>query len=137
MWVGGHYPIWSEAEHVYFAVDVLVWNGRRLADCPAEFRHFWLAQRLGGDEAAPAAQQRTAANPCPFVPLTPLACTPENLHAAYAGAPPFASPKDGLLLTHREALYEGGACPLLLCWADATCSARFFDYGSAQVRLCL
>ena len=130
--------IWSDAEKTYYVLDCLVWNGHRLVDCPFEFRHFWLRQRLGADEpapaTAPATQQRSAANPCVFAPLLALPATPLNLHAAYAGSPPFAAPKDGLLFVHREALYEGGMSPLVLSWADASCSARFFDYGSDQMR---
>ena len=126
--------IWSDAEKTYYVLDVLAWNGHRLVDCPFEFRHFWLRQRLGADEAVPATQQRTAANPCVFAPLLALPATPLNLHAAYAGSPPFAAPKDGLLFVHREALYEGGTSPLVLSWSDASCSARFFDYGSDQMQ---
>ena len=42
-----------------------------------------------------------------------------------------------LLLLHRDALYEAGASPLLLAWADARCSARFYDYGPAQMQSAL
>ena len=42
--------------------------------------------------------------------------------------------RDGLLLMHRDALYEGGApSPLQLSWSDASCSTRFYDYGSARM----
>jgi len=29
--------------------------------------------------------------------------------------------------------YEAGPSPLLLAWSDASCSSRFYDYGSAQM----
>jgi hypothetical protein len=56
-----------------------------------------------------------------------------NLRYAYDGPAPFGAPRDGLLFLHRDALYEAGPSPLLLAWADATCSARFYDYGSVKM----
>lgn len=128
--------IWSEAEQVYYVLDVVQWNGQRLVDCPAEFRRFWLHSKLAEVEAEAASASAGAvagAEACRFVPLLSLECTPSHLHSAYAGAAPFGAPKDGLLFLHREALYEAGASPLLLSWSDATCSARFFDYGTPQM----
>ena len=41
--------------------------------------------------------------------------------------------RDGLLLMHRDALYEAGPSPLQLAWSDAGCSERFYDYGSERM----
>jgi hypothetical protein len=50
-----------------------------------------------------------------------------------ASAPGGGGGRDGLLLLHRQALYEAGPSPLLLSWSDASCSRRFYDYGSEQM----
>lgn len=86
-------------------------------------------------EHSHSARARTAwrARLTRHAPACARAGTLEGLQRAYAGPPPFEAARDGLLLLHREALYEAGASPLLLTWADATCSARFYDYGSARM----
>lgn len=50
-----------------------------------------------------------------------------------AATPGGAAWRDGLLLLHRDALYEAGSSPLLLSWSDAHCSKRFYDYGSQKM----
>lgn len=141
--------IWREAEQTYYVLDVLVWKGQRLTECTSDFRLFWLATKLHEARATDA----SSANPCRFVALGYAPCTPDQLRLCYAGdaRPPGSSAmdcsvaadgersacageadewRDGLLLLHREALYEAGASPLLLSWSDASCSRRFYDYGS-------
>jgi snurportin-1 len=121
--------IWSEADQAYFVVDVLSWKDHRLTDCPAEFRMYWLATKLSEARAS----EPSSRNPCRFIALAPLECTPSNLQSVYGGPTPHAAPSDGLLFLHRDALYEPGPSPLLLAWADATCSERFYDYGSSEM----
>ena len=145
--------IYAETEQTYYVVDVLCWKGTRLVDCPSELRLWWMHSKLSECKA----EQTSSTNPCRFVPLGYAPCTSEALRAAYHTRAPMASAdpdvsamddgrassadgsgggrggKDGLLLLHREALYEAGPSPLLLSWADNTCSARFYDYGSAQM----
>ena len=38
--------IWSEAEQVYYVLDLLSWKDQRLVDCTADFRRYWLASKL-------------------------------------------------------------------------------------------
>ena len=121
--------IFSEAEQTYHILDVLSWKDQRLVDCPSDFRLWWLASKL----AECTAHVASSANPCRFIVLPYMQCTPEALLHAYSGPPPFASARDGLSLLHREALYEAGPSPLLLSWSDASCSSRFYDYGSEKM----
>ena len=121
--------IWCEDEQTYYVVDLIRWKEQLFTQSPAELRLFWLSSKLNEVRAAEA----SSSNPCRFVALTPLLCTADKLRTAYAGVPPFSAPRDGLLFLHRLALYEAGPSPLLLSWSDASCSARFYDYGSAQM----
>ena len=116
--------VWVEATQTYFALDVLWWKGQRLVDCPADFRLWWLHSKL--DEVR--AGEATSSNPCRFVACPVFECTAAALAQLYDGAS--AAGSDGLLFLHRQALYEAGPSPLLLAWADARCSERFYDYGS-------
>ena len=74
------------------------------------------------------AGEATSSNPCRFVACPVFECTAAALAQLYDGAS--AAGSDGLLFLHRQALYEAGPSPLLLAWADARCSERFYDYGS-------
>jgi snurportin-1 len=122
--------IWSEQEQTYYVVDLLSWKGHGLTDCSAEFRVYWLGTKLAEARTAISSSR----NPCAIVPLPYAPCTPAQLQQVYAGETPFkGAAKDGMLFLHRESLYEPGPSPLLLSWADGSCSQRFYDYGSAQM----
>ena len=125
--------IWSETDQAYYVVDVLSWKDHRLTECPAEFRMYWLATKLSETGAC----EPSSRNPCKFIALTPLECTPTNLQSMYTEPAPHAAPSDGLLFVHRDSLYEPGPSPLLLAWADASCSERFYDYGSEEMAAAL
>lgn len=124
--------VWVESSLTYYVLDVLRWKGLCLADQTHELRAFWLASRLSETRAAAPA----STNPCRFLHAPPLPCTAPSLHRAYTGEG-FGYARDGLLFFHREGLYEPGPSPLVLLWSDAHCSARFFDYGTAQMEQAL
>ena len=119
--------IFVEATSTFYVLDALAWKGHRLVDCAADFRHYWLADKIGETRAS----ETTSRNPLRFAPLPRGACTAAALRDAYGSPAEFE--KDGLLFWHREALYEPGPSPLLLLWGDAHCSRRFYDYGSEQM----
>jgi hypothetical protein len=124
--------IWVEPLQTFFVLDLLSWKGHRLADCPAEFRLYWLQTKLQETRAATA----SSTNPCRVLPLPWLECSGAALQQAYGWVAEDGgerAPKDGLLLMHREALYEAGPSPLQLSWSDAGCSERFYDYGSERM----
>lgn len=88
----------SQADSTYYVVDVMAWRGYTLYNCAAEFRFFWLQSKLpetpGLLDAAPSHFHKFRFATVPVFP-----CTPEGLHAAYAGPVPYA--RDGLLLYNR------------------------------------
>ena len=124
--------IWVEPLQTFFVLDLLSWKGHRLADCPAEFRLYWLLTKLQETRAATA----SSTNPCRVLPLPWLECSGAALQQAYGWVAEDGgerAAKDGLLLMHRDALYEAGPSPLQLSWSDAGCSERFYDYGSERM----
>ena len=127
--------IWSEPLQAFFVLDVLCWKGHRLLDCPAEFRLYWLQAKLA---ELPRLATASSTNPCRVLPLPWYAASPDALRHCYAWRAELddgsTGARDGLLLMHRDALYEGGApSPLQLSWSDAGCSERFYDYGSERM----
>ena len=124
--------IWVEPLQTFFALDLLSWKGHRLVDCPAEFRLYWLHAKLQETRAATA----SSTNPCRVLPLPWLECGGAALQQAYGWVAEEGgerAARDGLLLMHRDALYEAGPSPLQLAWSDAGCSERFYDYGSERM----
>ena len=124
--------IWCEPLQTFFALDILCWKGHRLEDNPAEFRLYWLQAKLAETSAAVA----SSTNPCRVLPLPWYECSAAALRLSYgweAETGGARAAKDGLLLLHREALYEAGPSPLQLAWSDAGCSERFYDYGSQRM----
>jgi len=120
--------VWAEAEQTYYVLDLLAWKGLRLVDHPYEERVFWAASKL----AEVHADRQASTNPCRFVHLPPSGrCSAATLSTAYYRGG--GASRDGLLFYHNEGLYEAGPSPLLLLWSDASCSSRFYDYGSAQM----
>lgn len=112
--------IYAEELGYYFICDVLCWKGHALFDCTAEFRFFWLQQKMTED-AALAAQHHPVQNPFPMHLLPWYCCDSEGLEAAYRSlAVPFT--RDGLLFLHRDSNYEIGLTPLMLVWKDSNCS---------------
>ena len=77
----------------------------------------------GGGEQAPELPSHDAA----------MDLSEGSAAASSAESSSAAGSRDGLLLLHREALYEAGPSPLLLSWSDASCSGRFYDYGSTAM----
>jgi len=119
--------IWWDELQTYYVLDVLRWSEHQLGDNPTDLRFWWVRSKL----AEARAHVQSSRNPCRFVAPDAYECTAENLKFVYSM--PVGYSKDGLLFYHREALYEAGPSPLVLLWGDATCSSRFFDYGSEQM----
>jgi snurportin-1 len=112
--------IFVEELQCYFICDVMCWKGHALYDCTAEFRFFWLQQKLSED-AAHVSQHHPTLNPHPFHVLPWYSCDPAGLDAAYRSlAVPFT--RDGLQFLHRDSHYENGLTPLMLVWKDSACS---------------
>ncbi|KAJ1493179.1 hypothetical protein T484DRAFT_1879550 [Baffinella frigidus] len=112
--------VFVEQLGVFFVGDVMCWKGHSVYDCTAEFRLFWLQQKLAED-APQAGVVVPGSNPYAFVPLPWYVADAAGLESAYSSvAVPFT--RDGLLFMHRESHYEVGLTPLALTWKDQQCS---------------
>ncbi|OQR81202.1 snurportin-like protein [Achlya hypogyna] len=104
--------IFSESEGTFHILDVMCWKGYLLYDCTAEFRFYWLQDKLSETKAMTV----TTANPYAFHAVPYFDCTPEGIQTAYHGA--FAFEKDGLLFYCKAGIYALGLSPLVLLWKD-------------------
>ncbi|EKX46045.1 hypothetical protein GUITHDRAFT_108080 [Guillardia theta CCMP2712] len=95
------------------------WKGHAVYDCSADFRLFWLQQKISED-AAFAAQFHEHNNPFPLHILPWYFCDMNGIESAYRTLScPFV--RDGLQFLHRESHYEIGLTPLMLLWKDMQC----------------
>ncbi|KDO22897.1 hypothetical protein SPRG_11741 [Saprolegnia parasitica CBS 223.65] len=108
--------IFNDVDGTFYVLDVMCWKGYLLYDCTAEFRFYWLQDKLSETSAATI----SSANPFAFQPIPYFDCTPEGLSTAYYGA--FSFSKDGLLFYCKAGVYTLGLSPLVLLWKDATTS---------------
>ena len=112
---------------VYYILDVLCWKGYQLCNCTAEFRQYWIRHKMI-EEKLEFDDSRFCLLPC-------YDGDSEGLTAAARGPSPFLA-KDGIVLLHREALYEPGeVTPLALLWKDALCSRYFIETDSQGCQL--
>eukprot|EP00048_Salpingoeca_helianthica_P022186 m.16878 g.16878 ORF g.16878 m.16878 type:complete len:165 (-) comp6995_c0_seq2:758-1252(-) len=93
--------------NTFFVLDVLSWRGHPVSDSEAEFRFFWLTQKL----AEQPTDIITPSNPYRFLSAPRVPCTPANVIQAITTPP---VPLDGLLFYHNEACYTPGPSPLVL-----------------------
>lgn len=101
----------------FYVMDMLCWRGMEVYDCTAEFRQFWLRQRL--DECDYVAEAGTSRNSHPFVYPMLYECSEDGLRQAYSTPGPFQ--QDGLMFFLKGALYDAGLTPspVTLFWKDA------------------
>lgn len=135
--------VFHEADHTYYIVDVLAWNGVHLCASDVDFRMPWAR---GHFEASPAAREPfpghrfrmrmcemhlcNEAGMCDNAGTCSMAANAMRFHvccagmaSAYSGVTPYA--KDGLLFLHGRSPYtvgEATSSPLALRWKDASCS---------------
>lgn len=137
--------VWNESSGSYVILDALVWNNHHLADTEAEFRLFWIWQKMSEMGATvtsvPAATQSGEATlryltlpaspplvPYAFHLLEPLSCA--LLPALYPQDPRlarFGARQDGFLFLHRATHYEFGLSQLSLQWKDRACSPYLIE----------
>ncbi|KAF0709675.1 Aste57867_5795 [Aphanomyces stellatus] len=104
--------IFHEADDTFYVLDVMCWKGYLLYDCTAEFRFYWLHDKL----SETTVDKVSAANPCRFQPIPYYECDVQGLQMAYDMTFPFT--KDGLLFYCKAGLYTVGLSPLVLLWRD-------------------
>ncbi|CAK4682995.1 unnamed protein product [Aphanomyces euteiches] len=104
--------IFHEEDSTFYVLDVMCWKGYLLYDCTAEFRFYWLHEKL----SETTVNTVSSANPCRFEPIPYYECDAQGLQAAYNMDFPFV--KDGLLFYCKAGLYTLGLSPLVLLWRD-------------------
>ncbi|KAF5188693.1 Snurportin-1 [Thalictrum thalictroides] len=117
--------IFHEPDQTYYVIDMVCWRGYSLSDCTAEFRFFWLNDKLAETGACnpPSSYHRYKFSVVPI-----YSCDLLGLHTAYNGHVPYV--KDGLLFYNKHAHYQTGNTPLALVWKDETCSQYVLDTDS-------
>ena len=96
--------IFCEEDQTYYILDVLRWKDQAMIDCPSDFRLWWLASKLTEGNAS----VQTSTNPCRFVPLQPLVCSPAQVSHRYTCiTATHASP---LHMHHRYTCITAAAC---------------------------
>ena len=123
--------IFDDATQSYYALDLLSWKGYLLYDSTTEFRLYWLHHKLTSIPPPPSPPASTRKRPFfPILPLPVLPCHPSSLPLLYPASPLLPCRQDGLVLVHKQAMYEPGVLPtpLALVWKDGRCS-RWAESG--------
>ena len=126
--------IFNEEQRCYLALDLLCWRGYLLFDATAEFRLYWMHDKLR-TLPAPSTTYKGKRAFYPVVPLPVLPCVPQSLPSLYPQSPLLSCRQDGLLFVHKQSAYHGDLLPTPLCllWKDAQCSAWYVSTdGSGQ-----
>ncbi|XP_053220468.1 tyrosine-protein phosphatase non-receptor type 9 isoform X6 [Podarcis raffonei] len=100
--------IYSEAQQMYYILDVMCWRGHPVYDCQTDFRFYWLHSKMQEEDGL---GKKSRLNPFKFVGLQSYSCTPESLCKVLATDFPFEV--DGLLFYHKETHYNPGSTPLV------------------------
>jgi hypothetical protein len=113
--------ILNETTRVLYVMDILVWKGQTVVDTTAEFRMFWLENKLS--ECSQYIFTVSDQNDYAVSPVAYLDCNASNLMAAYANeGSTFSYEPDGFLFYHKFGYYQQGLTPLVLHWKDRNCS---------------
>lgn len=121
--------IFHELDQTYYVIDMVCWAGVSFYECTAEFRFFWLNNKILETGACEAPSQYHRYR---FSLLTIYNCDYEGLNTAYTGSVPYV--KDGLAFYNKNAHYQTGNTPLALVWKDENCSQYVIDTdGKGQI----
>jgi len=102
--------VYSEANGIFYILDMMCWDGFQYYDCETEFRLSWVQQKFIENQEL---RVRCRINPYTFQPLPVYKCTKESISDALNSPLPFHDPLDGLLIYHREVHYLPGKTPLV------------------------
>jgi len=126
--------IYNDEQRCYYALDLLCWRGYLLFDATAEFRLYWMHDKLR-TLAAPNPSHKSKRTFYPLVPLPVLPCLPSSLPSLYPQSPLLDCRQDGVLFVHKASEYVSGVLPTPLCllWKDVQCSRWYVATdGSGQ-----
>ncbi|XP_075537217.1 snurportin-1 isoform X2 [Dermacentor variabilis] len=103
--------VFSEVHRTYYILDLLCWKSHPVCDSEAEFRFYWLDEKLS---EMPQIKETSDDNRrCRFVTLPRYPCTTEAISALMNSPLPFEDELDGLLFYHKKAHYFEGVSPLV------------------------
>ncbi|XP_054933146.1 snurportin-1 isoform X2 [Dermacentor andersoni] len=103
--------VFSEVHRTYYILDLLCWKSHPVCDSEAEFRFYWLDEKLS---EVPQIKETSDDNRrCRFVTLPRYPCTTEAISALMNSPLPFEDELDGLLFYHKKAHYFEGVSPLV------------------------
>ena len=126
--------VYNDEQRCYYALDLLCWRGYLLFDATAEFRLYWMHDKLRSLPTPTTAHKSKR----PFhavVPLPVLPCVPSSLQSLYPQSPLLDCRQDGMLFVHKQSEYMSGLLPTPLCllWKDQHCSRWYVATdGSGQ-----
>ena len=126
--------IHNDEQRCYYALDLLCWRGYLLFDATAEFRLYWMHDKLC-TLTTPDPAHKSKRTFYPVVPLPVLPCVPASLPSLYPQSPLLSCRQDGLLFVHKQSEYLSGLLPTPLCllWKDQQCSQWYVATdGSGQ-----
>ena len=132
--------IFNDELQSFFCLDLLCWRGYGLWDAAADFRMYWMQQKLAelpqppAPAAASAASKRRRAPYLPLLPLPVLPAVAASLSSLYPQCAQLRCHQDGLLFYHKQSHYAPSALPSPLCllWKDSRCS-RWPEGGEQAV----
>lgn len=110
---------------MYFILDVLCWNGVEMRNATADFRFYWINDKISYYSAD------TECEDCLFKPLPFYPANPSYILEMYSECHPFVL--DGLLFYHKEGVYEDAVSPLVLVWKDQQSSPYLIDTDGVYV----
>lgn len=103
--------VFSEVHRTYYILDLLCWKSHPVCDSEAEFRFYWLDEKL--NEVPQIKETSDDNRRCRFVTLPRSPCTTEAISALMNSPLPFEDELDGLLFYHKKAHYFEGVSPLV------------------------
>jgi snurportin-1 len=113
--------IYDKVSRKYYVVDMLTWRGFDFCDCTAEFRLYWMHEKIS--ETRLDAGKKAAVKDV-FIALPAYKATPLGITAAYrefqCATTNFI--QDGIYFIHSKSQYTHGQTPLAISWKDHECS---------------
>ncbi|XP_012527703.1 snurportin-1 [Monomorium pharaonis] len=101
--------IWVKSRKVFYVLDILYWTTLPFTNCEAEFRLFWLKNKLLETSDF---KECTDTNKYPILTLPNINCN-SDFNSALRNLDGELHPLDGFLFYHRNALYTYGYTPLV------------------------
>jgi snurportin-1 len=126
----------SDHEGTYYVLDVLCWKGYPIHDSEAEFRLFWLQNKL--EECGYTQRNAMCTNSVEFhwLPLYSIE-SKDNIDQFYSrnameSIDRWGFQQDGVLFFNKHAHYISSTNPFILFWKDSSCSPYSIEEENFQ-----